>query len=366
MHPQRPRLADHVAAELRSAIAAGRWVKWLPNERDLAHEMHVSRSILRDALGKMRAEGLVRPVSNQGHRILRTRGSIAKAPPVYVNLLMPEVIAVLRFHAARWIGDFHAQISNHGWVLRIITSKAAYTNRPSRALRRLVEHNPAACWVLRLSNKFMQQWFESAKVPCVIAGTCYPGISLPFVDRDHRTLCRHAVGRFIAAGHRHIALLIPSAAIAGNEESEHGFREALAAAEPGTQSSIVRLPANPHAVDRTIARLMATTRRPTAIVLIQPENYLSVFSSLLGRGFVVPRDVSLVSCAHDSFLDHLVPRPSGYRLNPGLFSERVLKLVLQTCAGHRGRDAHLLLPEFQPGASTAPPATCEIQSSDNR
>lgn len=360
MHPSRPKLADHTAAELEAGIRNRRWTGWLPQERILAAELHVSRSTLQDALAKVRRSGAIESVAKQGHRILdrlyrrglRPAGGASAKPQV--NLLMPEGMEGLRFSAARWISDSRAQLIERGWGFRILESKVAYSRRPGRALARLVEHEPGASWVLRLSTREMQQWFAQAGVPCVVAGTCFPGIDLPHVDRDHRAACRHAVGRMVAAGHRRITLLVPATQKAGDVESERGFIEGTTASE-GVVGAILRLPSRPEGINQLVGRMLAAHDVPTAVLVTRPENYLSVYSSLVRRGVRVPEWMSLVSCAHDSFLDHLTPRPTGYRVDPRRFSELVMRMVLQRPARGPGGRGQLLLPEYRRGETLVRP-----------
>ncbi len=358
MHPSRPRLADHAASEIEVGIRNRRWTGWLPQERILAMELHVSRSTLRDALAKVRRSGAIESVAKKGHRIIerrdaRSTGSATARPQV--NLLMPEGIEHLPFTAARWIGEFRAQLTEKDWGFRILESRAAYSRRPARALEWLVAHDRASCWVLRLSTREMQQWFRDAGLPCVIAGTCFPGIGLPYVDRDHRAVCRHAVGRIVSVGHRRLALLVPEAQKAGDVESELGFVEGVKIAGSGVEAEVIRLSTDPKGIDATIGRLFTSAQRPSAILVTQPENYLSVFGSLSRRRIVVPNHVSLVGCAHDNFLEHLYPRPSGYRLNPKRFSDLILRLVIQTNGRGRPSGGHLMIPELVKGGTLAPP-----------
>lgn len=358
MHPSRPKLADHTAAELEAGIRNRRWTNWLPQERILAAELHVSRSTLRDALAKLRRSGAIESVAKKGHRISDGRGTHLRgreAARPQVNLLMPEGFENLRYAAARWIGEFRAQLTEKGWGFRILESKAAYSRRPTRALERIADRDTASCWVLRLSTREMQQWFRDVSLPCVIAGTCFPEVGLPYVDLDHRAVCRHAVGRMVTAGHRRLALLVPEAQKAGDVESELGFSEGAEAAGAGVKALVIRTPADPWSIDKTVGRLFASAGRPSAILVTQPENYLSVFGSLARRGIVVPRDVSLVGCAHDSFLENFYPKPSGYRLNPKRFSDLVLRLVIEIHERGQLPGGHLMLPEFIKGGTLTAP-----------
>ncbi|NUQ65473.1 MAG: substrate-binding domain-containing protein [Pirellulales bacterium] len=352
MHPHRPKLADQVAAELQAAIATGRWTEWLPQERQLAVEFRVSRTTLREALSRLIERGLIQSRAGEGHRLVRKKRPPAAAAPRHVNLLMPEDMRALRPGAARWIDELRGKLAERGETLRLVESRAAFSGRPANALRRLVQHDTPACWVLQLSTQPMQEWFASHKLPCVVVGTCFKGMNLPFVDRDHHAACRHAVGRLVAAGHRRIALLVPAAQKAGDVESETGFRAGTEAAGLGDAVVVLRLPGDTATIDRTLGRLLSADPAPTALLTTQPEIYLTAFSSLAHRRLRVPDDVSLVCCAHDRVLDHLVPQPTGYRIAWQTFAARVVRLVVEVSERRLTAPiGHLILPEFVPGAS---------------
>lgn len=352
MHPHRPKLADHITAELQAAIAAGRWAEWLPQERQLARDLRVSRSTLRDALTRLRTQGLIQAVPSEGHRLVQKRKSPGASAPRRVSLLMPEDLPKLGPLTARWIDELRAQLAEHGESLHLVESRAAFSVHPANALERLLRHEASGCWILRLSTRPMQEWFARTGWPCVVAGTCFPGINLPFVDRDHHAVCRHAIGRLASAGHKRIVLLVGAAQKAGDVESETGFREGAIVTGLGDSAFILRLPKDTRGIDRAIGWLFATATVPTAILVTQPGIYLTAFSSLAHRRLRVPEDVSLVGCAHDSFLNHLVPQPTGYWLSPEVFAAQVLRLVVQVLEGRTTAPiGHLILPEFSKGAS---------------
>lgn len=363
MHPLRPKLADAVATELRGAIASGRWRTWLPQERLLATELRVSRSTLRQALDKLKHERVVTPERSRGHRIVSARAGGkraargAAAAPLRVNLLMPDNLAKVRSPAALWIDDLRAQLAREGGLLQVLESSACVAPRPAKILRRLADQHPASCWILRMSGRATQEWFEGAGLPCVVVGTCHEGVRLPSVDIDHRAVSRHAVGRIAALGHRHIGLLLPAAAKAGDLETERGFAEGIAALrEPGVPT-VIRHDDGAPAVARAVRRLLRLAAPPTAILATHPANYLAAFCALTAAGRRVPEDVALVCCTEDRFMDDLLPEPARYRINPQEFASRALRCIRSFVAGSPvDSQRQWILPDFVAGASLGPPA----------
>ena len=115
---------------------------------------------------------------------------------------------------------------------------------------------------------------------------------------------------------------------------------------------VARMPDNPPGIHRMMERLLTARFAATALLVTQPEAYLTVFSSLAARRLRVPEDISLIDCAHDAFLDHLLPQPTGYHIAPSVFASHVLRLVMDVIEGRPLEvPRRLILPEFVRGGS---------------
>lgn len=358
MHPHRPKLAEFVARELREGIQARKWSEWLPQERLLAEELKVSRSTLRQALGRLQAEGLVNPIRSQGNRIAATglAATGRRRAGLTVNLLVPTGAEAARPTTVHWIDELRAQLASRGGHLRTLEAAVPYSARPDRALETLVRRNACDCWLVRLSTAPMQRWFERRGLPVIVAGTCHPGVTLPFVDVDHRAVSRHAAAALIAAGHRRLALLVDRDTKAGDLESERGFEEAARSASGGgVEAQVARYHGSVDGMRRQLDRLLAQPRRPTALVVTQAIYCLTIWTHLALRGVRLPDDVSIVSQVGTSELEYLVPRPACYRISLRTYATRILREIEARVAGERATRAALLLPEFAPGESLGPP-----------
>lgn len=356
--PHRVSLVAQVAACLRTAIAEGRWRDWLPAERALGDELQVSRSTLRQALGQLGREGVVRAEHGTGHRILVDRPSRPAAPSRDVALLTPEPLERLRPFQALWIDELRALLAERGCRLSIIPGRAYGGEEPGPALARLVRQRPHGCWVLLLASAGCQRWFAQRGLPAVVAGTCHEGIDLPYRDLDHRATCRHAAGVLLGRGHRRLALVCPRSRFAGDLESEAGFLEGVGRGRhPGAEGVLCRHDGTTSGLLRALGSLMAGAARPTGLVVVNAYHCLTVVSGLARLGWRVPEQVSVLSRDDDPFLSFLVPAPARYVAHPREFARSVVRPVAELLDGGPAvLRAGWSMPRFEPGASVAAPA----------
>lgn len=352
-------LTSQVATALREEIDRGTWSEWLPGERTLTEMLQVSRKTLRKALAQLQREGRVKAVHGQGNRIA-VRGAATPAGnrgESVVALLTPDPLECMRPYTSLWVNHLKTLLIEKGSRLRAFDGRKFFTQHPARALEKLLAQHPAACWLLANSTEATQRWFGEQKVPCVVAGSCHPGIDLPHADLDHYALCRHAAGVLLGAGHRRVALLNERSGRAGDVESEAGFIAGVRESpHASAQPLVIHHEHSPASLGKAVQRLLEMPSPPTALLLSNGASYLTVTSVLAQRGLRVPRDVSVVSRDDEPFLDFLVPPPTHYAANPHAFAKKLLKPLLQTLAGEAvvPRSTRIL-PAYTRGGSLGAP-----------
>lgn len=345
--PQRSSLVAETVRALKEAIASGRWSEELPGERRLCDEWHISRPTLRAALTALAAEGVVTIAHGKPTRL--TPAAVVNAQPAQpsltIGLLSPEPLHAMPPYVLLWVDELRSQLASEGHLLQVHVGRAwSGGKNPARALQALTSTVPAAAWVLYRSTQAMQQWFEEKLVPCVVVGSVFPGTNLPSVDRDHRAVCRHAVGAMAARGHQRVALLIQEPQYAGDHESEAGFVEGLrAAAARGLTGSIQRHDGTREGLLKALDRLVTQPRqRPQALLVARTSSALTVCTALLQRGLRIPQDMALLCRDDDSFLDETTPQISRYSVAAGAFAKRIFRLIRQPVLKGDGK----VMPEF--------------------
>lgn len=351
-------LVSQTSRILRTEIKKGGWEKWLPPERLLCANLRVSRNTLRAALLLLKEIGLIEARQGAGNQIVQKKSPSGKQfHLVDVALLAPDPLASLRPTLTLQIDELRAMLSERGIQLHAFCSRLYFLSNPEPLLRKLIAANKHSCWILLRSNPPIQRWFEQNSVPCVVAGSAYSGIALPFRDLDHRAICRHAAGLLLGLGHQKIALVIEKSVRAEDIESEYGFIEALHLSSRRNAAAVVcKHDATVEGMGRMLLRLMKQEKPPTAILVANPFHYLTVVTRLTQMGWTVPQQISVISRDDDSFLDFLVPSPARYVCNPHAVAKLLLKSVLDLLNGALiPRRKVLIMPDFVRGDTLKPP-----------
>ncbi|HEY0966528.1 MAG TPA: substrate-binding domain-containing protein [Opitutaceae bacterium] len=355
--PQRHSLVSQTAAILRDEIAKGTWTEWLPGERTLCSSLQVSRNTLRAALALVKQDGLIMGQHGSGNRITSS-GPVKRKPPYSrdVALLTPDSLERMRPTQTLWIDELRAMLSERDCRLHVFHGMQFFRPNAGPALRRLIAQNRHGCWILALCNQGTQQWFERHRIPCIVAGSVYEGVDLPFRDLDHRAVCRHAVGTLLGQGHRRIALIMQKSRLAGDIESEAGYLDGLGRFAGGAEPLVRYHDSTPEGISSVVRRLTEQRDPPTAMIVANAFHYLTVASRLAQLGKRVPTDISLISRDEDPFLSFVLPTPAHYNGTPRLLAKSLLRALLELLdTGKALRPGVRLMPEFIKGASIQTP-----------
>jgi len=228
-------------------------------------------------------------------------------------------------------------------------NRACFSERPARALEKLVSDHPAAVWILSVSKEPMQRWFIQRQLPCLIMGSCRRGIPLPSVDADHLATCRHAGGVLLRKGHKRIALVLPQGAHGGDTDSEKGLREALADAS-GARLTVLRHDGSASHLCSLLDETLRLPAPPTAYLVARTMHVLTVMMHLMRRGKRIPQDIAIVSRDDDPFLQSATPAVARYSVNLAQFARRISTAARQLAeTGALPAQAIRLIPRFLPG-----------------
>jgi DNA-binding LacI/PurR family transcriptional regulator len=351
--PTRVSLAEQTVRFLRDALSEGRWVERIPGERELSRQMNVSRPTLRIALEQLEREGLLNKSPGKHRQIARRPGGRKLTASRTIGLLTPLPLQEVAPFALCWMDKLRVLLAAAGYPLEIYSGQRWYARRPEKDLAALIRRESAAAWVLFVANETMQGWFAKSGLSCVLSGTCHAGIDLPSVDVDYRAVCRHAAGQFLARGHRRVGLLLNAPGMAGDQESEIGFREAFQReGNDGATPLIASHDGTPANIRKCLDGWLRLASPPTAFLVARSLPALTVASELQRRGLRLPQDVALIARDSDHFLEYHSPSLACYHHDPDTHARRIARVVIQLARGGGIRTrATRMMPTFLKGES---------------
>ena len=346
--PQRKSLVSATVEVLREAIASGEWPRWLPGELELVRRLRVSRVTLRAALAELERGRWIRAGQGRRREILRRAKTQTVRPAVV--LLTPEPLHRLPASTVFWMDKLREQLEAAGRPLEIHEGTAVYRRRPGHALEELAARLRPAGWVLYRSTPEMQRWFTEHAPGAILAGSRHAGVTLASADVDHGAACRHAAGRFLAMGHRRLAVVWPESKLAGDLESVAGFQEGVS----GPVASVTH-DGSVRGICACLERLFARAEAPTGLLVFHAAHLLTVLGWLQQKKRRVPEEVSVICRDEEPFLEAVLPSVARYALPVAAFAKRISRLVLEAVEESGGSPReHRLMPIFVTGGSLGP------------
>jgi LacI family transcriptional regulator len=340
---------------LRRDLNDGVWSEFLPGEKSLCSRLQVSRPTVRAALDALRREGLIRIAKGRRARITGTAGSRPRSDSKVVGFLSGLDLEAMESYTLFRISELRHHLQDAGYKLEIHSDPRLYRRQSFKTLERLVGDMRACCWLLHLTNSFVQQWFEKRGVPAIILGSPRSNVHYPSIDRHYEAIARHAVGVVLGLGHRRVVLVVRDSREGGDLASEQGFLQAFE--KSGYADTVPRILRHDGTVKNLRFLLNAILRlqsRPTALLVTNPGTVLTVASHLMHCGIQIPRDVSLLALDDERYLSHLTPALARYRLDWNPYAARLSRMVIQLATtGTLPRHRILVMPRFEKGETVA-------------
>lgn len=352
--PKRSSLLGETLSVLRDGMRMGRWIECFPGERELAEQLQVSRPTVRTALRILQTEGLVNIGHGRRTRILeRPSKRPERINPNLVALLSPDSLNHVRPGTLLRIDDLREHFHDVGVEFKVYIRPRCFSVRPDRMLRSVVSEVRAGCWILQRTNRAVQQWFASNRVPCMMTGMTYDSVPIPCIDANQYALSHHAVGLFRNRGHSRIGFLLRESGSAGDEDAVAGFSAAWREGKFNTgQPLVMRHEGSLDQIRKMINSVSFREYNPTALLVGDAMAYIAVVTLLQRAGKRIPEDVALICRAWDMFFDYMAPSVACYSCSETVMGHTIFQTTMEILRGESpGKRKKLLMPEFVPGES---------------
>lgn len=348
--PKHGSLIAETVKSLREGIQSGFWTDFLPGERELSEFLQVSRPTLRSALKELQRMGWL-SVSPRRRRQITFQGARGNARNKrrVIAVLCSDSFADSSTPITFVMDVLRDKLTKAGFVVEFHSKRACFSSRPAKALEKLVGEHPSAAWLLLGSKEPLQRWFVRQSLPCLVVGSCAPGIDLPSVDVDYHAACHHAGGVLWRGGHRRIAFVQLADAQGGDVDAEKGLDESLRAL-PGVQVQVLRHDGSAVHLCALVDKSMRSAEPPTAYLVARPRHVLTVVTHLQRHGKRIPQEVAVISRDDAHYLESTSPVLARYATNPAGLARRVAKAARQLAeTGALSAKAVRLMPKFVQG-----------------
>lgn len=181
---------------------------------------------------------------------------------------------------------------------------------------------------------------------------------VPFVDCDNVTGGRLATQHLLELGHRRIAFIAGTSGSSPVAERRRGYQQALARAGIAPDPALDCLIGSAASDFQPLLTLMSGPNPPTALFVWSDDVAARAIALLHDRlGLRVPEDVSVIGFdGAASVCESCIPRLTTVAQPILEIAHRAVELLVQLIRGETPAETQLRLsPEFQAGASTAPP-----------
>lgn len=228
-------------------------------------------------------------------------------------------------------------LSNGGYDLVIMPDQPGAAPDRLARLRRIIQRRQVDALILpwTRSKDPRLDYLAEARLPFIALGRSLSGGTHPWIDLDFEAAADCAVARFIAAGHRRIAIGLPEDSLMQKRFFLAGYRHALKAADLPFDHALVAAgdvtPAGGYAI---AVRLLALTPRPTAILVIDSGMAVGVYRRLAELGLRCGKDVAIIGGVHDTpMTEFLVPALTCFSLDTAALGRRLAEILLARLTG---------------------------------
>jgi DNA-binding LacI/PurR family transcriptional regulator len=189
---------------------------------------------------------------------------------------------------------------------------------PAQYLQRIVARRLVDALIISATHRkdARIEFLSKARIPFIALGRSGTKGTYPWLDLDFEGVVNRAVDRLVVAGHRRIAVGVPSNDINLGFVYLDGYKAALARHGMDFEPSLVIRAASSEQGGYQIAHeLIAMSERPTAVVLIYEQMAIGLYRRLNEEGLRPGREIAVVGFRESPLSRFLSPTLTSFRLS---------------------------------------------------
>ncbi|MCB8881449.1 LacI family DNA-binding transcriptional regulator [Acidisoma cellulosilytica] len=229
-------------------------------------------------------------------------------------------------------GGTQQVLSARGYDLVIMPDQPGATADPLARLRRIIQQRQVDALILPWTRTMDPRldYLAEVGIPFVALGRSRSGGPHPWIDLDFEQAGEFATARFIAAGHRRIAIAIPADSLMQKRFFLAGYRRALKAAGlPFERALVAEGHVTPAGGYAAATRLLDVIPRPTAMLAIDSSMAVGIYRRLAELGLSCGQDVAVIGGVHDTpMTEFLVPALTCFSLDTVALGRRLAEILL--------------------------------------
>jgi len=341
---------EQLTAYLREEIRNGGLDGQMPGVAQLVRSLGVGTKTVVAALESLKREGVLEAGgARKRNRIMAADHGVKTA--LRVRILLYEE------------SDAHNEhIVQLGYRLKERGHQVSHASKTLTALKfdvkrvaQMVAKNDGDAWVVQAGSRPVLEWFAAQSVPAFALFGRQTDLPIASLATLKSPATAEALQRLVALGHRRIVMLVreerrkPSPGL-----FERRFLEELE--RLGIQTGAYNLPDwedDAQGFRECLDSLFRHTP-PTALLTSESALFFAMQQYLLGKGLMVPRDVSLLALDDHPAFEWFQPDISHIRTDTRRWVPRVVQWVDHVSKGKEDRRETLIRAEFIEGGTIGP------------
>ena len=348
-------VGEQTVEHLRKGIQEGRWSSRLPGVVRLAEQCDVSTGVVRGALRRLEAEGVITAGGlGRCRRIVPPEKVVTPLRILRVGILPHDSI-----NDDHLLREILRDLEAAGHLVSIAKKSQGQLNHNLHSIIRMTKEIEVDAWIVTAGSRELLEWFSRQSIPTMALYGRSGGLELARTGPDKAPASLDSIRQLIALGHRRIVMI----ALAGRRKPIPGNVERLVLEEMrnhGIETGPYNLPdweETPEGLNALMENLFRTTP-PTALIISETPKLIAAMQFLARRHIDVPGQVSLISPDLGQELSWCCPSIAHMEWNKEHIVRRVVRWVEAVRKGNPDRETINFPATFVAGGSIgpAPPA----------